>query len=1173
MSDITSNNPTQKFNFPTFLQAALSGNRPVVARLNDVIQSNIESTSSFRFDQRGKPIRSTQQLNIDWSQFENHCFLMSAEALVNIAFDQIINGYPFNGTQQEIESFFDNLSGFERWVFDQLPKYKGELIFSGSWVKVIDKAGALFPELSTNISSINILNPLDKSFSIETCLFIPKVINDVQVICQKLDSNNNCGFTLFLSNSLSTSSVDLCFSIVSGSTYTNVNASIQKGEYNHIVATLDRTKSNSNSLLFNNFENIAIGKNQPVFQTLTFNDASLYIGSGSMWQESQTTIVPKETLNATLDEFRFFHALRTIQQQKEFHNKSITSTSDLKLYFKFNEPPPPLVSDVTSAINAILLDSSGNNLHSIITNFTGSLRQSIDDDAYTLMLYEHDDLSPVLFPAYAPIATLNSNLLASASLYDDANPNIVTKLVPEHWILQGQSYEGFATQFGNIQNAYGGSGLPGEGELGSTHLFLSFLYMYAKLFDEQKMFVDQFANIHHVDYSTYETTPNTFLYDLAQKSGFDLPPLFNESSIKQFIYAENIDNQYSTEEISLRNIQDELLKRTLINMPKIIKSKGTLYAIKAFLRTLGIDPDNSIRIREFGGPTAKNIDFAREFKIEPSVMLSITTSSCVVSPFLSGTRIEPGQPIPAGAFVNDGFYSHISNNPNDGLLTSGSWTFEALYKWLPSIRNIQTQSLCRFVVTGSNDSKGGILANLIALSGSNNSTLELHLRPSSSPTAPYTKLSLAFDNDISLFDGEKWYVSFGYTRPYENNSIYTGSYFLRASTQNFGEITKTYTTSSNFYERTNISGTSEINAFQELGQLVYSGSTIYSNINVNASGAFIQIGSSSIVANNSVHTTGTLYLNNTFFSPETARETNFSGFVSNVRFWSKTLTNNDFLEHSKNYKSVGCETPNINFNFNQTDSGSFERLRINSIWNQEQRSALATASLYFETGTIILLDQSQNNYHLTGTHFDINTDVLIGDTFTYSYLSPYFDEATSNEKIRIRSARSADIVATQPWINFAPVYKIPESETNTDNTKFAIEFSLIDALNRDIITIFSTLDSLSNIIGSPEMAFSIDYPGLDELRKIYFNQIKGNINFKAFFDFFQWFDNAISVFIEQLLPRKTNFNGTNFTIESHMLERHKIAYLSEESYLSETDRQRFSDVLLLQQVVGTVNKY
>jgi hypothetical protein len=1182
------NTPTKIFDLPSFLQASLTGNRPVKASLQDLVTTNIESTSSFKFNSRGEALKSSQQLNVDWSQFENHCFLMSAEALVNITFDQIINGYPFDGTKKDIEDFFDQLTGFERWIFDQFPKYKGALHFQGTtssypsrlgnWIQVNDKAGILFPELSKNNSGKNILNSEDKSFSIETHFFIPQETNFLSVICQKINTTSNCGFTLYIDAASSITDPNLCFSLTSGSTYITTTAKISKGVYNHIVATIDKTKTSTSLLLFNNFQQIAQSSKQIVFEQLDFNNESLYIGSGSAWQQDNTSIIPLATLSGSLDEFRIFHSLRSVTDQELYHQKSITASDDLKLYFKFNEPPPLLVNDLSSSINAIVLDSSGNSLHSIIANFTGSLRINNENDPNSLMTYEHDDLSPVLFPAYADIMTLNQNLLHSASSYDIANPNIITKLIPEHWILQGQSYEGFNTQFGNIQNAYAGSGLPGQGEIGSTHLILSFLYIYARFFDECKIFIDQFENINHVSYDEFETVPNMFLTNLAKQSGLNLPPLFNDSSIEQYVYAENIDNQINTQELSLRTVQDELLKRTLINMPKLIKSKGTLYAVKAFLRTLGIDPENSVRIREFGGPTTKNLDFVREIKCEPNVMLQLTSASLVSSPFLSSLRIEPGEPKIAGIFSQptDVYPNGVSNNRNDDLLTSGSWTFEANYKWLPNTINFTTQSLCRINVTGSNASEGGIVANLTAINATDGAILNLHLRPGSSPYSPYKKITLNLGTDEAIFNSEKWYISFGFNRPYENNSLLSGSYFLRASSQNFGQIDRLYQTSSNFYELSNVSGSSEINAFRQLGTNVFSGSTVYSNITTNASGTFIQFGQNVEIKSGSVlHETGSLYLNDIINVSNEARETHFSGLISNVRFWSRALTYNDFIEHSKNYKSTGCENPLIHFNFNSTSSGSFEKLRLNSVLNQDQRQALSTASIYHPTGTIILLDQTQNRFHLVGSGFEIEKDVLIGETFNYSYISPYFDESTTseNEKIRIRSAKSFDLVQQNTWTQWAPVFQTPSYERTTDNTNFAIEFSLIDSLNKDMITMFSTLESIGNIIGSPEMAYSVDYPGLSQLREIYFKQIQGTINFKSFFDFFQFFDVAIGTFIEQLLPRKTNFKGMNFILESHLLERHKVLYLSEEQYLIQSDRQRFKDILLLQQIAGSVNKY
>ena len=170
---------------------------------SEVKDTNILSTSSFIYDAHDAPLKSTQQLNVDWSKFENHTFFMSAEAKVNLAFEQIINGFPFDGTRVESEVFFEKLSGFDKWVFDSFPKFHGQLMFTGtqvgetspsagSYIVVNDAAGALYPELSKTTTGESILNPKGTSLSIEMQLFIPPTATaGTQVICQKLSGRKD----------------------------------------------------------------------------------------------------------------------------------------------------------------------------------------------------------------------------------------------------------------------------------------------------------------------------------------------------------------------------------------------------------------------------------------------------------------------------------------------------------------------------------------------------------------------------------------------------------------------------------------------------------------------------------------------------------------------------------------------------------------------------------------------------------------------------------------------------------------------------------------------------------------------------------------------------------------------------------------------------------------------
>lgn len=1172
---------------PSFIKSALGGGRPLQLTFNQVNDTNIRSTSSFIYDAQGSPLKSTQQLNIDWTQFVNHTFFMSAEVKVNLAFDQIINGYPFDGTRAEVERFFEKLTGYEKWIFDQFPTFKGQLHFSGTqvsedtdgtsgtWIKVKDFTGALFPELSKVETDSSILNPKSgSSMTIEMQLYIPSAsTSGPQVILQKM-SGSTQGFCAYLATTGSSDYADLRFSVVSGSTQMTTQAAVRKGVFNHVAFVLNRDIGVHTLSLYSNGTIVDISRSkQNKLNDMSIDSSDLYIATGSAFTVSTTTITPTQTFSGSLDELRIFHSARSIPQLDQYARKSLFSTPDLKLYFRFNEPHPSLTNTATDAINAIVIDSSGNALHSLVNNFfsfvetdingnitASQLRQDASLDDASNMIYENVETLPVLFPGYTELVTLNTNLLTSASEYDLDNPNLITKLIPQHYLLDGAALEGFEEIEGEIGTSYSysGDGMPGQGKAGGVQMLLSLLYIYAKFFDELKLYVDSFSTLNFVDYNKTDTVPDNMMLTLVKQLGFNLPPLFNDSTIEQYIRAENIDLADNTlSSYSLRYVQNELLRRVLVNMPDVLRSKGTQHSIKSFLRAVGIDPDNSVRIREFGGPTKRQLTYSRETKREPGVMAEFFTSSLVTSPFLSGSRIEPGYPEISGTFVQQNTYvpNGISNSPNDGLFTSGSWTYESIVKWTPTqAKNLTsaTQSLARFEVTGTNDGLGGLVANLLAVSSSSDPRVMLYVRPGSDYSSPYLYMDLDLPEG-GVFDGSRWNVSFGVERNDSISSRVSSSYFLRVASQNNGEITTYRSTSSFFYELSEASG--ELNVLRAF------------HSSSNTSGSFISLGQ------NVTYGTGTgsgyVFLNNTDVIPSEARKTDFTGLMSNVRFWSRALTETEWKEHVRNFKSTGVADPTTNYNFVTTKSGSFEKLRLDAMSKQLSLYAEATSSV----GEMIFTDFSLNGNHLTGSGFPIETRIMRGEIFDYSYLSPNFDEASSSDKIRVRSFQNQDLVDETPWAQVAPVYEVVKSEQPTDDVRFVVEFSLVDALNRDIITIFSTLNSLDNALGNPELVFSPDYPDLERLRDVYFNRLMSKLNFKAFFEFFRWFDTSIGTFIEQLVPRKTNFRGTNFIIESHMLERHKIQQMGSEMYVGQTNRANIGADLILQQLATIIKKY
>ena len=99
---------------------------------NILADSSIDNTGSFKYSMDGEGIKSTQQLNIDWSEFENHTFFNSAQVKTNVSFEKIFNEFPFDGSRLDFENFFAGLTGFEKYIYDLFPKSRSYLFLSGT---------------------------------------------------------------------------------------------------------------------------------------------------------------------------------------------------------------------------------------------------------------------------------------------------------------------------------------------------------------------------------------------------------------------------------------------------------------------------------------------------------------------------------------------------------------------------------------------------------------------------------------------------------------------------------------------------------------------------------------------------------------------------------------------------------------------------------------------------------------------------------------------------------------------------------------------------------------------------------------------------------------------------------------------------------------------------------
>jgi hypothetical protein len=1107
---------------------------------------NNESTASFRYSPNSA-LKSTQQIPLDYSLFQNHTFFDSAESKVNIAFNQIFNEYPFDGTLKQIEDFEDKLSGFEKYIYDQIPKNVGYLYFSGTqtgesgdngtYISVNDSEGVKFPNFSRNASAKSVLDPKDKSFTFEMHLFLPEIENDNQVIAQKRASLAK-NITVAISASSSTSTCDLIFGVTSGSSNLYASTTVQKGQFNYISAQFVRTVTENQLRIFNNSVLSVTSSNSFEMGELLFNNQNLVIGSGSAARLNSTIFTPQQTLSGAIDDFRYYHNYKTVDSVKRDQYVSVESSDDLKLYYKFNEP------NGSYNANNVVLDASGNALHNVIQNFDISLRNT--GSLSTPLLRENSYRSPVLFSDISSISSLNIELLTSASEYDSVNPNLITKLVPVHYFLEGQADGGWANQNGTLSNPITQNSIPGTAVIGAAQNLITFLLIWARHFDQLKIFIDHFSKIYDVDYEENDHVADNFLRYLGNHYNIPLPRLFDSSDEIQFVNGDLILGEQRRAERALKEIQNTIWRRILVNASEFRQTKGTVYSVKAALRAAGVDIDNLFEVREYGGNTVKSLSGSRKERKEVNRLLTFSGSLAedtgtlnsqgissgrpfLISPFLSGSRIETGLPEIAGTFVNKSqpdFPHGISNDPSDGLFTSGSFSFEALYKFKNLITGSYptTQSLARIAVTGSDASASshGIIFNLLLISGSY-PEITLFGRPGTA-TSSENNLRLRIQS-ASLFDGDQWNVSFSRNR--FTNSV-SSSYSLKVGKQESGKLVNYYATSSFFLEPSD--GNQDNNTLQKISS------------QYNASGSFLLIGSQSL------NTSGDRFLNASS-QGLLQKTTNFAGEINFIRFWSKDFSNQEWKEHVKNYKSRGVDDPNVNYNFSTKISGSFQRMRIDTIGRQA-----TTAS--DGSGNFRLFDFSQNELHLDGTGFESSTTLIKPSYVIRSEWDPKFDVSSGDQKVRIRSLQDTSRFNANPFARVSPVYEIPSDEVSIDDTRFTIDLSTVKALNEDIMTLFSNLDYFDDNLGQPNLLFGESYQEIENLRETYFNNLDKKIDLMTYSNIFKWFNAAYSELVYSMIPSKTKFLGINFVVESHVLERHRLRYLFDQIYLRAIERNR-----------------
>ena len=1150
---------------------------------------------------------STQQLtNIDYRNFKEHVFFDSAVSKVSYAFDRIQN-IPYDQDETENLKYFNKTDGYTYYILKDLyPKHKGHIKFSGSNKLVIyDHQGKIFGDSKSQ--KIGVLNPMSKRFSFDFWLKVDKDnFTNNQVIFKKYDHNEKNGFLCFLSDlSTDLKSCNLNFVVFVENKYffakTQILISNDSGNiFQNVVINFDNSVENKKIKFFiqgnlvsdSDITYISTSNRVCSFKkSFSKNNLPLTLG-GIFLIEEDNSVLNSLTLNlegeekvfsnfsGAIDEFRFFHKLRSSKKIKLESNKNIYAQKDLVLYLRLNEPPGEHVNC------CLAIDYSGNKLHGIVYEHdleTNANKMSINTtsifESFSPLKHEKLIDSPVLNSAFLEVKELRKQLIEKGKKYDISNPNLIFNLLPKHYFLESADLQNLPTysnesespeisalhdENGNLDNSRNSSL---KLEMPANNEIVNIVIIWARFFDQLKAYIGSVTNFLNVDYDTINNE---------KIIGMQIPILckmygikFNEilpSPTKSKLENRNLTFEDLTSEVSIRKIQNILWNRFLINTQDFLSSKGTIKSIETAFRSFGIDYTNLVDIKERSSynDLTKSLYSNLKTKVFDKFFINFGSSADIgTDPIYSDETVSSHSENKLlflieniKSFKNDS-KSVLYNNgeyivDNSKLITglNTDWSIEVYFNFNESIEKLRLANNTAF------NSFYKRKQCLFRLETNGYPTLTVFFEKTKSDFSSVGNINIeiqpVYNNDnfnvsmtlkeVDIFEFPQ-YFCLSQKSDFENNLItYTANIFDIADIVP-GKVAKSASYVTQKIIRENNFGEIEKNMSDFFN--IDNDVTLSNNISFYNNDVNLAIGS----YNYKLDTNGLSLLF------DDLDDTNFEGKIYGLRVWNKALNKREKTFHSMSINHVGVEDSinlyqNLVYDLEVKDTESETSGDFNVYYLQDKNmikksnndpenttSSLNTASFMTKN----------NNYELD--------NIINIESVTCKSLDAKIDEPFKENNFNIISFEDEKYKLKNNNYTKFPSHSLPEDYKDSTIEKVTVEMSIAKIINDDISRLIVDLNRFTSLLSNSTTLYDSSYKELEIIRKDYFSKYsdKNLINYSSINNIFKYFDNIMSSILFDILPSSVKFDGFNYVYESHILERHKYQYKNKESLFSVVD--------------------
>jgi hypothetical protein len=618
-------------------------------------------------------------------------------------------------------------------------------------------------------------------------------------------------------------------------------------------------------------------------------------------------------------------------------------------------------------------------------------------------------------------------------------------------------------------------------------------------FDKLYLQIQAIPSFRQANYTSASYEPLPFSQHLPQSLGLYTPEIFIDSNILEK-FANRNDTQLFQED--LNKTKNLIYQNIYNNLANIFKTKGTEKSIRNVLRCFNID-DNLVYLRTYSNNQLFEIknNLKQTQKKRRLLNLNKQTSTTAVVYQAADPSVTDSRGFISGS-------EDLAYEDNYGFTTEVGVKFPKFIRSLDQVdrSNIDTVSLFGMHSASVDDE------NDTTIFASDNANFQVQaIRDSiysknvyfklSSSITPFPVSELTTSLFYNVYDDENWNLSVGlrpskypYTNVSSGSEDFTYDFFFRGYNNKLGSI-------NNSFELTSSITKAVGQDFLRAAKRLYVGAT-----NENITGS-----------------------TNTFKS-----DVQFT----DARYWTKFVDSFTLKQHSVDRENFGISGSYRNVNainnvVSNQNSYNFNSLALN--WYFQNVTSSDSGGQFYVTDLSSGSAFIRDNFGWTGqiagyAHTGRGNGFAADDT--EAAINVIVNEFKFTEPERVVASDMVQVLSEDDELK-GTFEQVP-------NYVFVVEKSLYGAVSEEILDFFAGSLDFNNLIGDPVNRYRKEYKSLNYLRNIFFERFSDIATVEKYIDYYKWFDDSLAAIIAQLVPASAEFiNDVYNTIENHVLERNK----------------------------------